>query len=101
MSGAPKRQARAGGASGGMMGAPKVRRAGGTGGRGIDDVWVAINDVWGAINGAWKAISGLQKEVQAINIKIEGMSKDISWLKWVVGVSSSLTIGLLLLLLAR
>ena len=79
MSGAPKQQARGGDASGGMD-APKARSAGGMGSRNLNDVWIAI---------------------QNINIKIEGMGKDISWLKWIVGVGSTLTIGLLLLLLAR
>ena len=61
MSGAPKQQARASGASGGLD-APKVRSAA----RGTGNRSRSLNEVWDAI--------------QSINIKIEGMGKDISWL---------------------
>ena len=75
MSDAPKQQARGSGASGRLDAAPKVRSTGGAGGRNLDDVWEAI---------------------QNLQIKMEGMGRDIVWIKWLMGFGMALIIGLLL-----
>ena len=42
--------------------------------------------------------NGMEKYMDA---KIEGIQKDMGWLKWILGIGGALLVGLLLVLIAR
>ena len=87
LSEAPKQQARGGRASG-RTGESRGRSVGGTGGTmTVDDVWRVLSKLEKDSEEIKGEIKDLRKDVHNIDVKVTGLDRDVTWLKWVIGSS--------------